>query len=256
MSERREIAKRRVISLDIDLLSYRESVNQVLLLAEQRKPSYACFANAHMVVEAFRDPSFQEKVNRATFVFADGMPLIFAVRLLYGVRQERVAGMDITADVLKGCEERGLSIFLYGSTTRTLAAFADRIRTGYPTLKLAGMISPPFRPLLKEEMIRITTEINQSGAQIVLVGLGCPKQEKWMADHSHLIKACLLGVGGAFGVYAGDIKRAPKWMQRIGLEWLFRLGLEPRRLAKRYLATNSLFLVLFFKQMVLSLFRK
>lgn len=256
MNESRQVARRRVISLDISLLGYRESVNQVLSMAEKRQPSYACFANAHMVVEAFQVPSFQEKVNRATFVFADGMPLVFALRLLYGVRQQRVAGMDITADILKSCEERELSIFLYGSTPRTLEAFADRIRLAYPTLRLAGMISPPFRPLLQEEIVRITTEINQSGAHFVLVGLGCPKQEKWMADHSHLINACLLGVGGAFGVYAGEVRRAPKWMQRLGLEWLFRLGLEPRRLFGRYLATNSLFLVLFFKQVVLSRFRK
>lgn len=244
--------RKRVVSINLSLISYPEALNQILELGSKRLPTYACFSNVHMTIEAHKSSSFKEMVNRANFVFADGMPLVFALRLLFGIRQDRIAGMDFTASILKGCEEKGLSVFLYGSTPETLDAFQAQIKKNYPKLKLAGMISPPFRALSEDEANSMIEEINNAGTNIVLVGLGCPKQEIWMAKNSASINACLLGVGGAFGIYAGTAKRAPVWMRSVGLEWFFRLLQEPSRLFKRYLVTNSQFIYLFLKQFITS----
>jgi N-acetylglucosaminyldiphosphoundecaprenol N-acetyl-beta-D-mannosaminyltransferase len=240
--------RKRVVSINLSLISYREALNQILELGSKRLPSYACFSNVHMTIEAHHSRTFKEMVNGANFAFADGMPLVFALRLLFGIRQDRIAGMDFTASVLKGCEEKGLSVFLFGSTPETLDAFYAQIKKDYPSLRLAGMISPPFRALSEDETNSMIAEINNAGTHIVLVGLGCPKQEIWMAKNSALINACLLGVGGAFGIYAGTAKRAPEWMRSVGLEWVFRWLQEPRRLFKRYAITNTLFIGLLIKQ--------
>ncbi len=246
------ILRRRVVSIDVSLIRYQEALNQVLELGFKRSPSYACFSNVHMTIEAHKSSAFKEMVNRANFVFADGMPLVFALRLLFGIRQDRIAGMDFTDSILRGCEEKGLSVFLYGSTPETLDAFQAQIKKNYPKLRLAGMISPPFRALSEHETKSTIADINDAGTHIVLVGLGCPKQEIWMANNSASINACLLGVGGAFGIYAGTAKRAPVWMRSVGLEWFFRLLQEPSRLFKRYLVTNSQFVCLFLKQFIAS----
>jgi N-acetylglucosaminyldiphosphoundecaprenol N-acetyl-beta-D-mannosaminyltransferase len=240
--------RKRVVSLNISLIGYHEALNQILALGSKRQPSYACFSNVHMTIEAHQSAAFKEMVNRADFTFADGMPLVFALRLLFGFKQDRIAGMDFTPSILKGCEEKGLSVFLYGSTRETLDAFNAQIKKNYPKLRLAGMISPPFRALSEDETKSMIEEINNAGSNIVLVGLGCPKQEIWMAKNSTSINSCLLGVGGAFGIYAGTAKRAPEWMRNVGLEWAFRWWQEPRRLFKRYAITNTLFIGLLIKQ--------
>ena len=240
------------MSLDLSVLSYQQALNKVIELGKSRTPSYACFSNVHMTIEAHQSQEFQHMVNQSTFAFADGMPLVFALRLIYGIRQDRIAGMDFTASILKGCEEKGLSVFLYGSTPETLEAFQAQIKKNYSQLRLAGMISPPFRALNEDETNSMIAEINNAGTHIVLVGLGCPKQEIWMAKNSTSINSCLLGVGGAFGIYAGTAKRAPEWMRNVGLEWAFRWLQEPRRLFKRYLVTNSQFIYLFLKQFITS----
>jgi N-acetylglucosaminyldiphosphoundecaprenol N-acetyl-beta-D-mannosaminyltransferase len=141
-------------------------------------------------------------------------------------------------------------VFFYGSTESTLRKLRDVLRAQFPRLQIAGIYSPPFRPLSAEEDAQIVQNINRSGANIVFVGLGCPKQEKWMADHRGRIHAVMLGVGAAFDYHAGVIKRAPLWWQRHGLEWLYRLLSEPRRLFKRYLITNTLFLIGFSRQLL------
>jgi N-acetylglucosaminyldiphosphoundecaprenol N-acetyl-beta-D-mannosaminyltransferase len=240
--------RKRIVSLEISVVSYQQAMDRILELATERESSYACFSNVHMIVEAHKSLEFRKMVNQSNFAFADGMPLVFALKWLYGIRQDRIAGMDFMADVLKACEVRHLSIFFYGSTPEILASLQLYVTKKYPTLHLAGMISPPFRELSMEENNSMIDQINASGANIVLVGLGCPKQETWMAKNSSRIQASLLGVGGAFALYAGNAQRAPQWMRNVGLEWLYRLSQEPRRLAKRYVVTNSHFVYLFIKQ--------
>jgi len=239
-----------VISLQVSLTTYTDALQQIILLGKTNTPSYACFANAHMTVEAKKSTVFQSQVNGSTFTFADGMPLVFALRLLYGIKQDRIAGMDLMGSVLHECEKNGLSVFFYGSTQAMLDLLKENTLKKFPHLIIAGMLSPPFRALTEDERQQHIRAINASGAGLVLVGLGCPKQEMWMAKNSNSINACLLGVGGAFEIYAGVTTRAPQWMCALGMEWFFRFLQEPKRLFKRYAVTNTLFLWHFFGQLI------
>lgn len=245
-----ELIRERVISLDVTVQSYERALANIIGLGKQNTPSYACFSNVHMIIEAQNSVEFQKMVNNANFVFADGMPLVFALRLLYGIKQERIAGMDVIPDLLEMCKSGHLSIFLFGSTQAVLDSFSHYIHTRFTGVRIAGVISPPFRTLTEKENDLIIEQINSSGANLVFVGLGCPKQEKWMAQNSPRIKSCLLGVGGGFEIYGGGIKRAPVWIQNVGLEWAFRLSQEPRRLFRRYASSNAKFIYFFTKQLL------
>jgi N-acetylglucosaminyldiphosphoundecaprenol N-acetyl-beta-D-mannosaminyltransferase len=242
--------KLKVVSLFIHNISPEDCLARVVDLAVQKTPSFVCFANVHMVVEAYKDESFGTLVNQATMVVSDGAPVAKACKWLYNIDQERIAGMNFLPDILKEAGKESLSVFLYGSTDAVLSKLQCVIAKEYPEVKLSGAISPPFRPLTDEEQTVLIDEINDAAPNIVLVALGCPKQEKWMAQHYQKIQAPLLGLGGAFSVLAGVQKRAPEWMQILALEWLYRLIQEPRRLWKRYFYTNSLFIWLLFKQMI------
>ncbi len=173
----------------------------------------------------------------------DGAPVAWMLRRLGYLDQQRINGPDLMLRYCAAAAVRGESIFLFGSTPQVLGTLKRKLEERFPGLLVAGMISPPFRPLTEEEDAKIVAEINASGAGTVWVGLGCPKQEKWMAAHRGRIHAVMIGVGAAFDYHAGAIARAPQWMQRNGLEWLHRLFTEPRRLARRYFVTNSLFIV-------------
>ncbi|MGB8190930.1 MAG: WecB/TagA/CpsF family glycosyltransferase, partial [Chitinophagaceae bacterium] len=233
------VEKFRIISLNIDHVSFAESLDTVMRWGLSHTPAYVCFANVHMTIEAHHDGFFRENINQASLVLADGKPVAVAGRLLYGKKQERIAGMDFMPAVLEKANEQKAKIFLYGSTPDVLEALQQKISIDYNNIQLAGAIAPPFRPLSHEELSAHINQINQSEAHLVLVSLGCPKQEKWMSANSDSINAVLLGVGGAFAVTAGLQKRSPVWMQRLGLEWLHRLFQEPARLFKRYFVTNT-----------------
>ncbi len=194
-----------------------------------------------MVVEAAHDPVFAQAVNKATWATADGVPLTWALRALYGIRQERITGLDVLPDLLVEAAKNQLPVYFYGSTPEVLSRCALFCQQNHPTLPIAGMHSPPFRPLSAAEEQADIEAINASGAAMVFVSLGCPKQEKWMAAVSDRIPAVLLGIGGALPVSVGEQLRAPRWMQQGGLEWFFRLIQEPRRLLRRYIVTNTLF---------------
>ncbi len=238
----------KVCSLWISQFNYTEFLEKTLSYSLIRESTYVCVANVHMTIEAHWDPKFAEVVNNADLVTPDGMPLVKAMRLLYGVKQERVAGMDLLPDLLKEAERQDLSVFFYGGTKEMLDRTKEYVATNYPSLKKHQYLSPPFRPLTEEEEKDVVMRINDSGAQLVFIALGCPKQEKWMAGMKGRINACMLGIGGALPVMIGMQKRAPKWLQKMSLEWLYRLAQEPRRLFKRYFITNTLFLFLFVKQ--------
>ncbi|MEQ8907678.1 MAG: WecB/TagA/CpsF family glycosyltransferase [Vicingaceae bacterium] len=241
---------KRIVSLDVSTLSYSASLAKIVDYAKKREPSYACFANVHMIIEAYDEPHFKEQVNTATLVCADGMPLVKAIQLKYGQTIERVAGMDMMPSLLHEAERAGLSVYFFGSTQETLEKIATKAQDKHPSLQIAGYYSPPFRPLSEEEESEIAKKINDTEANLVFVALGCPKQEKWMARNSKHIKAVLLGVGGAFPVFINEQKRAPKWIRDLSLEWLFRLVQDPKRLFKRYFYTNSKFLLLFLRQYI------
>lgn len=238
-----------IFGLQINLIGYERAMEQVKGLGWEHQPSYACFANVHMLAEARKDPMFAKQVNSATLVLADGVPLTRACSLLYGKQQSRIAGMDFMPSLLASmnADSRPFRVFFYGSTLDVLESLVKQVQRRYKNVKIAGVLSPPFRPLTEAEINTDIEIINQSGAHVVFVGLGCPKQEKWMAAHHQKINAVLLGVGGVFPVAAGFQKRAPSFMQKAGLEWFYRFLQEPRRLFKRYLVTNSLFIGLLVK---------
>ncbi|HZY78744.1 MAG TPA: WecB/TagA/CpsF family glycosyltransferase [Cyclobacteriaceae bacterium] len=231
----------------ISLGSYSTFLDRIITLAEQRVPSYVCFANVHMVVEANRDPAFRRVVNQATIVAPDGKPLSVFMKLFHKISQDRVCGMDILPDLLRKAEAAGRSVYFYGGEQHCLDKIRARAKKEFPKLRIAGMYSPPFRQLSEEEKAEDIARIRESGADLVFVSLGCPRQEKWMADSVKKLNACLLGLGQAFTVYAGLEKRLPKWMRALCLEWTYRLFLEPKRLWKRYLSTNAEFLYLTMK---------
>jgi N-acetylglucosaminyldiphosphoundecaprenol N-acetyl-beta-D-mannosaminyltransferase len=242
--------KLKIISLSIDRLSFRESLDKVMQWSLSHTPAYVCFANVHMTIEAYKDPVFLEQLNNASLVVADGKPIAVASNILYGKKQERISGMDFMPRILEEINAAKGTIFLYGSSNHVLEALEKKLAIIYPAVKIGGAISPPFRALEPSEQEAYIKQINDSGANLVFVALGCPKQEKWMASNYKKINATLLGVGGAFPVVAGIHKRSPGWMQRWGLEWLYRLIQEPRRMFKRYLYTNSYFLYLLVKEKI------
>ncbi len=239
-----------IISLSISTGSYQSFLYRILELARKKQSSYICVANVHMVIEAYWDNQFAKMVNNADLVTPDGMPLAKAMKLLCGIQQDRVTGMDLLPDLLKKAEEENLGVFFYGGTEEMLQRTQTYVQATYPNLKEQAYYRPPFRALTKEEEVSVIQRINKSAANIVFVILGCPKQEKWMANMKGKINTCMIGVGGALPVMVGLQKRAPKWMQNYSLEWLFRLLQEPKRLFKRYLTTNSLFLVLILLQII------
>lgn len=238
------------MNFPISIGKYQDYIEYIIDSAQAGASQYIYVANVHMVVEAFWNKSFSEKVSKASVVTPDGMPLTWALRLLHGIKQDRVAGMDVLPALLNRSEKMRLPVYIYGGTESLLIHTRDYLQSHYPDLVVNGLYSPPFRELTKEEENKIIDQLNSSGAKLIFVVLGCPKQEQWMASMAGRIKAVMIGIGGALPVLVGLQKRAPRWMQRLGLEWLFRLSLEPRRLFKRYAVTNSVFLYLLSKELV------
>ncbi|MBO3269014.1 WecB/TagA/CpsF family glycosyltransferase [Hymenobacter defluvii] len=238
------LPKRLVLNSGISTGTFPEFVDTILQLGAARTSAYVCCANVHMLVEAHRDAEFRQVLADADVVTPDGSPVAGAVGWFHGKRQERVAGMDLTPALLAEAERRGQSVYFYGTTDAVLAKIRERIERELPNLRIAGMVSPPFRKLTPEEEEAHVAAINKADPDLLFVALGCPRQEKWMAAHRGRIKACMLGVGQAFLTYAGLEQRLPAWARRLWLEWAYRLWLEPRRLWRRYLITNSHFIYL------------
>jgi len=238
------LAKQVVLDSRISTGSFEDFVDKILQLGAARNSAYVCCANVHMVVEAHRDVSFRQVLDEANLVTPDGGPVASVAGWLSGQPQERVAGMDLLPALLAEAARRGQSVYFYGTTDEVLQAIVERAKRELPTLRLVGTCAPPFRPLTPEEEEAHIAAINAVDPDLLFVALGCPRQERWMAAHRGKIKACMLGVGQAFLVYAGLEQRLPLWARRLWLEWAYRLWLEPRRLWRRYLITNSRFLYL------------
>ncbi len=236
-----------LLSIKVSTGSYKEFVETILEAAELKESQYTCIANVHMLVEAYHSNDFEKIVSNANIITPDGKPLSWALWMLYGIRQVRVAGMDLLPDLLLRAEQKKIPVFFYGGEPSVLDRTLQYIGKKYPHLTVSGAYSPPFRKLSIQEDEAVIRMINDSGAGLVFVVLGCPKQERWMASMKGKIHAVMVGVGGALPVMIGEQRRAPKWMQVAGMEWLFRLLQEPSRLFKRYALTNSLFLYLLFK---------
>lgn len=233
----------RVLTAPIDVIDWRQAVNNLVHWGSLRRSAVVCICNVHMTVTAGKDKELAKVLDTADMVTADGAPVAWALRRMGATEQERVNGPDLMWRYLAEAERLEQVVFFYGGMEDTLIALRASILAAFPNLKIGGMVSPPFRALSVEEDQAHVDQINAAGTAVLFVGLGCPKQEKWMHAHRGRINAVMVGVGAAFDYHAGTIKRAPLWMQRCGLEWFHRLCSEPRRLWKRYLVTNTLFIL-------------
>jgi N-acetylglucosaminyldiphosphoundecaprenol N-acetyl-beta-D-mannosaminyltransferase len=245
------VKKTTIFNFPISLGSYKDFVDNIIESASSRKGNYIYVANVHMVIEAFRNRSFLEKAHNASIITPDGKPITIALRMLYGIKQDRVAGMDILPELFSESEKKQIPVYIYGGTENLLEKTNIYLRENYPGLKVCGIFSPPFRELSVEEEETIIDQINNAAPGLIFTVLGCPKQEKWMASMQGKIHATMIGIGGALPVVVGIKKRAPKWIQDASLEWLFRLCQEPIRLFKRYAVTNTMFLFLLGREFIM-----
>ncbi len=239
-----------IIGVNVVSSSYQEVVNRSLLWARQQASRALFFANVHMIMEAFDDRGFRDLLNGGDLISPDGVPLVWALKLLGRRNSSRVYGPDATVALLEAAEREDMPVGFYGSSPDVLEALLEAVRTKYPALRIPFVESPPFRRLSAEEDDAVVRRIQASGARLLFVGLGCPKQERWIMEHRGKLPVVMLGVGAAFDFLANTKRQAPRWIMRLGLEWAFRLAVEPRRLASRYFRHNPRFVALLTRQVL------
>jgi N-acetylglucosaminyldiphosphoundecaprenol N-acetyl-beta-D-mannosaminyltransferase len=240
-----------VFGVQVSSTCYDDVVQKLVQAAELGRPALADFMPVHLLTEVARDQVLRTKLDDFDIVAPDGQPVRWALNYFHGAGlADRVYGPELTRRVCAAAAEKGISIYLYGGTEAVLAKLQQRLIGWFPNLKIVGAEAPPFRPLTDEEHEQTARRINESGAGIVFIGIGSPKQEIFAYRHRQDIRAVQLCVGAAFDFHAGVKKMAPAWMQKRGLEWLFRVTQEPGRLWKRYLIANSTYLALFGREIV------
>lgn len=241
---------RTVLGVRVDATSYADATGRIIDWAGSGESRYVCLGTANSIVESRDSAEYRAAMAQADLVTPDGMPLVWMLRWL-GVRAAtRVYGPDLTPIVLEAAEAGGIAVGFYGGSEAVLRRLIKIVKQRFPELKIAFAEAPPFRPLTPEEDRQTAAAINASGARILFVGLGSPKQDHWMHAHRGQVQAVMLGVGAAFDFLAGTKPQAPRWMRRSGLEWLFRLSTEPRRLWRRYLRQNPRFAALALAQIL------
>lgn len=231
-----------ILNTNINVTDMDGTIAYITENLEALKGDYICVSNVHTTVMAFRDEEYRRIQNSGAMALPDGQPLSIVSRQRGYAEAQRVPGPDLMPIILNMSQDKGYTHYFYGSTQSTLDQLRKVILDRYPRLQIAGMYAPPFRDLTREEDEEIVRRINESGADFVWVALGAPKQEKWMYEHRNRIKGLMIGVGAAFDFIAGTVKRAPMWMQKLCLEWVFRIMQDPKRMIPRYLNTNFAFL--------------
>jgi N-acetylglucosaminyldiphosphoundecaprenol N-acetyl-beta-D-mannosaminyltransferase len=232
---------REILGVRVDATSYTAATEQIVAWSGSDEGRWVCVANVHTTMEAWDDPGFRQQVNQADLVTPDGMPLVWALRKLGVPEASRVYGPTLTLHVCERAARDGVPVGFYGGSAAAIERLVPNLATRFPNLRVVFAESPPFRPLTAEEDEGAVERINGSGARLLFVGLGCPKQERWMATHRQRLPLVQIGVGAAFDFHAGLVRQAPPTLQSMGLEWAFRMAMEPRRLAKRYLRHNPRF---------------
>jgi N-acetylglucosaminyldiphosphoundecaprenol N-acetyl-beta-D-mannosaminyltransferase len=234
----------------VAVLDYEGAATWIERMIESGQPGYVCHAAVNTLMNARRDPEVRRALDAATLVLPDGMPIVWALRSLGESIADRVYGPDLMLIECERLRQSGARHFLYGGRDRDATiALAAALRERFPGIAIAGSWTPPFRDLSEPEETEVAEMIDRSGADVVWVGTGSPRQERWMARMRPRLRApVLVGVGAAFDFHAGLVRQAPAWMQRRGLEWLHRLAREPRRLGPRYLRDNPAFLALWARQ--------
>ena len=233
-----------ILGVRIDFTSYAIAAQQVNSWSKLSQSRIVYAANVHMLMEAHDSLDFRMLINAADLVTPDGMPLVWMMRLKGHPEQQRVYGPTLMLHVLEMAEKENIPVGFYGADPITLQSLLRNLRDRFPGLNVVYSFSPPFVKLDESKSAHVIKEVVDSGAHILFVGLGCPKQELWIAEYKGKIPAVMLGVGAAFDFHAGIKSQAPVWMQNAGLEWLYRLWLEPRRLWRRYLYNNPRFILL------------
>lgn len=234
-----------VLGVPVSVCTYESATREILALASQGRSAAVAACPVHLVMCARRDAGLRAALAKFALVTPDGQPVRWAVNALGGKSlRERVYGPDLMFEVCLAAAAHDVSVYLYGSTEEILARLQANLSSLIPGLRIAGSYAPPFRLLTPDEDRAVTANINASGAGICFVALGCPRQEQWAAAHLGRVHSVMLCVGAAFALHAGVSARAPRWMQDRGLEWLFRLMREPRRLWGRYILNNPQFLLL------------
>ncbi|MGB7413597.1 MAG: WecB/TagA/CpsF family glycosyltransferase [Thermosynechococcaceae cyanobacterium] len=239
-----------IIGSPVTAKPFKEQMRAIMMWAKERRSKAVCVANTHMLIEAYRNPDFGSVLQNADMVTPDGRPLVWMMKTMGALQQDRVAGMDIFTALCQAAPREKVSIFLLGSQSDILGRMQARLKTEFPDLDIAGVEPLPFRPMTPAEDSALIERVNASGAGIVFLALGCPKQEAWIDCHRDKIQSVMIGLGGVFPVYAGIQKRAPGWIRSSGLEWLYRLMQEPTRLWKRYSSTIPPFVWLALQQVL------
>jgi N-acetylglucosaminyldiphosphoundecaprenol N-acetyl-beta-D-mannosaminyltransferase len=244
------LESRYIAGMRVDRTDYEDAARRIVDWGKKHESRYVCIASVNNVMEARASEAFRQIMNTADLVTSDGMPLVWSLRLLGLTQATRVYGPDLTPILCEQAAEAGVPIGFYGGTPEVLELFISNLKHRFPKLQVVYRFAPPFRSLTPEEDKMIDADLIASGAGIVFVGLGTPKQERWMAARRGSIPATMVGVGAAFDFLAGKKRQAPHFMQRVGLEWFFRLCSEPRRLWKRYLYRNPRFVFLLGRQLL------
>ncbi len=235
-----EIKTCNILGTEIAVTTMKHTIETLEGEMERLRGQYICVSNVHTTVMAYEDAAYRRVQNGAAIALPDGKPLSLYSRKHGFPEAERVTGPDLMGELF--ARDNGLSHYFYGGTPETIEVLSRKLRATYPNLRIAGMVSPPFRPLTPEEDAEEIRRMNASGADIIWVGLGAPKQENWMYEHRGKVNGVMIGVGAGFDYHADTIKRAPSWMQKASLEWLYRLMQDPKRLFGRYLKTNFKYL--------------
>lgn len=237
-----------ILGTKINVTSMERTLAYIKSRLEELRGNYICVSNVHTTVMAYENSAYREIQNSGAMALPDGAPLSIYSKKHGFADAERVTGPDLMLELLKISGKEGYRHFFYGATDETLEAMRAAIERDYPGACIAGMYAPPFRPLSPQEDIEVVSMINAAKPDFIWVGLGAPKQEQWMYEHRGKLCAVAVGVGAGFDYLAGDIKRAPKIMQRLCLEWLYRLLQDPKRLWKRYVTTNLRFMKYILKE--------
>lgn len=245
-----DFGKHNILGVGINAVDYGAAIEKIISAAREKRPFTVSALAVHGVMTGALDSIHRHRLNRLDLVVPDGQPVRWALKWLYRIKlPDRVYGPNLTLKVCERAAKEGLSVYLYGSRREVLEKFEDNLKKKFPGLKIAGMQPSLFRQVTADEQIEIARNIRSSGASIVLVGLGCPRQETWVFENRELLPMPLLAVGAAFDFHAGTVSQAPEWLQNRGLEWLYRFVREPKRLWKRYVYLNPLYLLFIMLQL-------
>lgn len=233
-----------ILKTNINVTNMSDTIKYIGEHLDDLRGKYICVSNVHTTVMSYENEEYRKIQNSAAMALPDGAPLSSYSRRKGYKQAQRVTGPDLMLELFAISKEKGYRHYFYGATEETLQSMREVLERDYPGIEIAGMYAPPFRALTSQEDAQIVAKINESRPDFIWIGLGAPKQEEWMYQHMGQLQGVLIGVGAGFDYLAGYIKRAPRWMQRMSLEWLYRLLQDPKRLWRRYFTSNVKFICL------------